>query len=155
VITPTSSEAAELGELDLAIKDVEMTEPPRTPRKLFPTLAIGTPKKADPSCPLSMASMRSNILGNMENCKKPWGLFEDERLEKERKEVKDAFWGKSVENLGTPLESQGDKVEAPPCSAFQGPNGKEVICLFHGQVSKSGTIELAQCKLPCGEPPSD
>jgi hypothetical protein len=40
----------------------------------------------------------------------------------------------------------------PECSQVERSPAGEVICLFHGNVSSSGMISIAQCKLPIGGP---
>jgi hypothetical protein len=86
----------------------------------------------------------------MKECEKPWLLFEDAHLEKERLEAQQAFWSKK--SSPQPNLSHEEDVPAPQCTAAPGHSQGEIICLFHGNVSMSGTIELAQCKLSQEEP---
>jgi hypothetical protein len=118
---------------------------PTTPKKLREVLLVGTPKKIEGDNPFSsdMTDLRKSILENVRKCKEPWDLFEDGAERKNAEEERAAFWTR---------DSQSEGPAAPQCTAAEGSSDREIICLFHGNVSKSGTIELAQCKLPRGEP---
>jgi hypothetical protein len=48
------------------------------------------------------------------------------------------------------LEDSADMPATPAFSQVEREPRQDPICLFHGQVSKSGTIHMAQYKLPRG-----
>jgi hypothetical protein len=158
------------------LTDILIVDAPSTPKMRIRALSVRTPMPSSSEglgtfrtdAQKDLAEMKSNFMRNLTKDSRNWNVMGDDpdpaRFDWASKvspsllpklERSGIDWSKVETIPPGSLLSVEDESPAPACFQVEGTSEGEIVCLFHGNVSKSGTISHAQCKLPTGGPTSD